>query len=67
MLERLVLYIEPIGKHRNRQVTVFDKSRRVMPKAKKPVKKVAKKVPAGYHRMPDGSLMKGKTHKKKGY
>lgn len=38
-----------------------------MPKAKKPVKKVAKKVPAGYHRMPDGSLMKGKTHKKKGY
>ena len=25
----------------------------------------AKKVPAGYHRMPDGSLMKGATHKKK--
>lgn len=34
---------------------------------KKPAKKVAKKavkkkVPAGYHRMPDGSLMKGKKH-----
>ena len=25
----------------------------------------SQKVPAGYHRMPDGSLMKGATHKKK--
>ena len=24
-----------------------------------------KKVPAGYHRMPDGSIMKGKKHKGK--
>jgi hypothetical protein len=30
--------------------------------AKKPAKKPVKKVPAGYHRMPDGSLMKGKKH-----
>jgi|TARA_R110001592_G_scaffold143047_4_gene365552 hypothetical protein len=28
-------------------------------------KKVIKKVPAGYHRMPDGSIMKGKKHKGK--
>ena len=28
-------------------------------------KSSTKKVPAGYHRMPDGSLMKGSKHKGK--
>jgi hypothetical protein len=31
--------------------------------SKKPVKKAGKKVPKGYHRMPDGKLMKGSRHK----
>ena len=32
---------------------------------KKPMKKktTVKKVPPGFHRMPDGSIMKGSTHK----
>jgi len=28
-------------------------------------KKPVKKVPKGYHRMPNGKLMKGATHKKR--
>ena len=34
-------------------------------KKSRPKKRVVKKVPAGYHRMPDGSIMKNGKHKKK--
>jgi len=32
--------------------------------SKKPVKKAAKKVPKGYHRMPNGKLMEGPRHER---
>lgn len=45
----------------------LDKKSGVDPKLLKRVgdkaKSIKKKVPKGYHRMPDGSLMKGDSHK----
>lgn len=38
-----------------------------MPKHYKTTKKGKKKVPKGYHRMPNGTIMKNGTHKRKKY